>query len=227
MPSATIYFTPMVEMLCLISIIYTSFLVFYILDIKKIIAYSSIAHMNFSLLGLISGSVQGMQGATFLMFTHGIISSGLFIVIGLIYARYHTRLLSYYQGLAYFYPLFSFFFFILILGNFGFPGTGGFIGEFLIIVGLFEKNWILGFLSMLGPLLCGIYSMLLFTKMVFGVYSFVPRLSVDKPFNTITSLEFSILSFLSIYTLLTGLFPNVYLYMCSSYINYLYILLNF
>jgi NADH:ubiquinone oxidoreductase subunit 4 (subunit M) len=107
------------------------------IDIKKIIAYSSIAHMNFSLLGFFSESLLGLAGLFFLMFGHAITSGALFLSIGVLYDRYKTRLIFYYSGLATFMPFFAIIYFIFILSNFGFPGTFNFVGEFLILLGGF------------------------------------------------------------------------------------------
>jgi NADH-ubiquinone oxidoreductase chain 4 len=113
------------------------------IDMKKIIAYSSIVHMNFALLGLFSLSLPGIVGSIILMISHGFVSGGLFLSVGVLYDRYHSRLLKYLGGFNYFMPLFSIIFLILTLGNISFPGTISFIGELLIIIGIFTKNLLL------------------------------------------------------------------------------------
>jgi NADH:ubiquinone oxidoreductase subunit 4 (subunit M) len=110
------------------------------IDLKRIIAYSSIAHMNLTVLGLFSENQQGIEGAIYLMIAHGIVSSALFFCVGILYDRYHTRLLRYYGGLILLMPLCGFFFFNFTIANMGFPGTCNFIGELLILMGLFEFN---------------------------------------------------------------------------------------
>ena len=139
------------------------------IDIKKIIAYSSISHMNFSLIGLFSESFLGLSGIYFLMFGHAITSGALFLSIGILYDRYKTRLIFYYGSLVVFMPIFAILMFILILSNFGFPGTINFVGEFLILIGGFSYSNIIIFLSSFGMVLTLIYSLILYAKIFFGV----------------------------------------------------------
>lgn len=126
----------LIGLISFISLLYASLIALNQIDIKKIIAYSSIAHMNFALLGFFCFHSLGLAGAFFLMFGHGITSSALFFSIGILYDRYKTRILFYYEGLATFMPFFASLFFIFILSNFGFPGTCNFVGEFLISLGI-------------------------------------------------------------------------------------------
>jgi NADH-quinone oxidoreductase subunit M len=135
-PNAMIYFIPFIFTLCIIAIIYTSLTTIRQIDLKKIIAYSSVAHMNFALLGFFFNNNQGLEGSLYLMIGHGFISSALFLAIGILYDRYHTRNILYYGGIVQFMPIFSFFLFCFTLGNIGFPGTTNFVGEFLILIGL-------------------------------------------------------------------------------------------
>ena len=242
-PEASIYYSPLVSMIALYGIIYISFIIFVQTDIKKIIAYSSIIHMNFSLLGIFSGNFYSIQGSIYLMFIHGFISSALFIIIGYIYLRHGSRLIYYYQGLKTIYPIFSFFFFLFILGNFGFPGTGGFTSEFLIILGIFSKNFYLGFFSLIGPLLCSIYSLYLYLRIfegnnffnIFIGYNdhynyyknfFYPNKKKKLYYLNVFSFEFYILFIFLFFLIITGLFPNIFL----NYIHFisykLFILLN-
>jgi NADH:ubiquinone oxidoreductase subunit 4 (subunit M) len=139
-PFANIFFTPLILSMAVLAIIYASLTTIRQIDLKKIIAYSSVAHMNFSILGLFINNNLGLDGALYLMLAHGIVSSGLFLCVGMLYDRYHTRNLLYYGGLSQVMPLFSIIFLIFILGNIGFPGTINFIGEFLILVGIFQFN---------------------------------------------------------------------------------------
>ena len=157
-PLATIYFLPLVYMLCIIGIIYGSFTTLRQIDLKKIIAYSSVVHMNFALIGLFSLTLEGIQGSIYLMLSHGIVSGALFLCIGCLYDRYHTRILNYYSGLVITMPIFSIVFLIFTLANIAFPGTSSFVGEFLIFLGIFQKNTVIGFLSALGVILSASYS---------------------------------------------------------------------
>ena len=134
------------------------------IDIKKIIAYSSVAHMNFSLLGMFSFNVLGLAGMFFLMLGHAVTSGALFLGVGVLYDRYKTRLLFYYGSLVIFMPLFSILFFFLILSNFGFPGTINFVGEFLILVGAFDFSTVLVILSSFGMVLSLVYSLFLYIE---------------------------------------------------------------
>jgi NADH:ubiquinone oxidoreductase subunit 4 (subunit M) len=146
-------------MLSLCSVIYASLTTIRQFDLKRIIAYSSIAHMNMVVLGLFCNNIQGITGAIYLMVGHGIVSSALFFLVGVIYERYHTRNIRYYGGLTTVMPIFSFFFLIFSLGNIGFPGTSNFIGEFLILLGVFNKNIFISFFLGFGVVLSGVYTM--------------------------------------------------------------------
>jgi NADH-quinone oxidoreductase subunit M len=135
-PHAMIYFIPLIFMFCIIAILYSSITTIRQIDLKKIIAYSSVAHMNFALLGFFVNNSQGLEGSLYIMLGHGVVSSALFLCIGMLYDRYHTRNILYYGGLVQVMPIFSIFFLIFTLTNVGLPGTVNFVGEFLILVGL-------------------------------------------------------------------------------------------
>lgn len=139
-PLATKYFSPLIYTMALISIIYSSIIALRQMDIKRIIAYSSIAHMNLVVLGIFSNTLYGVVGAIFLMIAHGIVSGALFLLIGVLYDRYHTRLLNYYGGLVQVMPMFSTIFLFFSLANLSFPGTCNFIGELLILIGVARTN---------------------------------------------------------------------------------------
>jgi len=157
-PIGSHYYSPLVYSLAVISVIYASMITIRQIDLKRIVAYSSIAHMNLIVLGLFSYTQQGIEGAIYLMIGHGIVSSALFFCIGVLYDRHHTRMLRYYGGLAQTMPFYAIFFFIFSMANMGFPGTSNFIGELLILVGIFEKNSTIMFLSATGIVLSAIYS---------------------------------------------------------------------
>ena len=140
------------------SVIYASLATIRQIDLKRVIAYSSIAHMNLIVLGLFSLNKQGIAGAIYLMVGHGIVSSGLFFCVGVLYDRYHTRLIRYYGGLATVMPWFALYFLIFTLANMSFPGTANFIGEFLIFVGLFGRSSLLTVLAGSGIVLSAVYS---------------------------------------------------------------------
>lgn len=153
-----IYFSPLVSTLALLGVVYGSLSTIRQIDMKRIIAYSSVAHMNLVMLGLFSNSQQGIEGAVYLMVAHGVVSTGLFFCIGVLYDRYHSRLIRYYGGLVTVMPLFSFFFFAFTLANMSFPGTSNFLGELLLFLGLFSQNSAVLLLATSGIVLSAVYS---------------------------------------------------------------------
>jgi NADH-ubiquinone oxidoreductase chain 4 len=167
-PEATLYFTPFIYTLSVIAIIYTSCTTIRQIDLKKIIAYSSVAHMNFVTIGLFSLNLQGMEGSLLLMLSHGLVSSALFLCVGALYDRHKTRLVRYYGGLVSVMPVFSVIFLFLTLANMSLPGTSSFIGEFLILVGAFQRNSLIATLAALGMILGAAYSLWLYNRVVFG-----------------------------------------------------------
>jgi proton-translocating NADH-quinone oxidoreductase chain M len=175
------------------------------IDIKKIIAYSSIAHMNYSLLGLFSQSFLGLAGAYIMIFSHAITSSALFLGVGVLYDRYKTRLIFYYSGLVTFMPLFSIIFFLFILSNFGFPGTFNFIGEFLLTYGALNYSFLITFLSTFSLILSLMYSLFLYNRLFFGSI----KTYFIKFYCDITRLEFSFLIIFLCIIIIGGLFPMI------------------
>lgn len=167
-PEATLYFTPFIFTLSVIAILYTSLTTIRQIDLKKIIAYSSVAHMNFVTIGMFSLNAQGVAGSILLMLSHGLVSSALFLCIGVLYDRYKTRLVRYYGGIVHTMPLFSLIFLFFTLANMSLPGTSSFIGEFLILVGAFQRNTLIATLAALGMVLGAAYSLWLYNRVVFG-----------------------------------------------------------
>jgi NADH:ubiquinone oxidoreductase subunit 4 (subunit M) len=158
-PEACQYYAPFVFTLCLLGIIYASLSTFRQIDLKKIIAYSSIAHMNLVVAGLFSLNISGILGAILLMLAHGIVSGALFLLVGVLYERFHTRLIRYFGGLTQVMPLFSSCFFFFNLANMGLPGTFNFVGELLIFVGLFKVHPLLVIYTGLSVVLSAGYSL--------------------------------------------------------------------
>ena len=165
---ASLFFAPLIYVLSLLGILYASFTALRQTDIKRIIAYSSIAHMNLVTIGIFSFTIYGLEGALIQSISHGFIASSLFLIIGILYTRYHSRYLFYYSGLVHMMPLFTTCFLILILANIAMPGTSSFIGEFLILLGLYKKSFFLSFLATLGVIFCGSYSLWLYNRICFG-----------------------------------------------------------
>jgi NADH-quinone oxidoreductase subunit M len=139
-PEASAFFAPFVYTISVFGVIYASLTTLQQVDLKKIIAYSSVGHMGLVTIGLFSGNAQGILGSILLMISHGIVSGGLFLCVGVLYERHHTRVVKYYSGLIHTMPVYSVIFIVFTLGNIGLPSTSSFIGEFLIITGIFETN---------------------------------------------------------------------------------------
>ena len=167
-PNASEYFAVLIYALSVIAIIYTSLVALMQDDMKKLIAYSSVAHMGFVTIGIFTMTKQGVEGALIQMLSHGVISAGLFLCVGILYDRKHSRLISSYSGLVNFMPKYSLLFMILTLGAIGLPGTSGFVGEFLVLVGAFKVSKIVAILSSTGIILAAGYMLWLYKRVVFG-----------------------------------------------------------
>jgi proton-translocating NADH-quinone oxidoreductase chain M len=158
-PEASFFFTPLVLAMSVVAIIYASLTTIRQVDLKKIIAYSSVAHMNFVTLGIFSMNIQGIEGSILLMLSHGIVSSALFLCVGVVYDRHHTRIVKYYSGLVNTMPLFVSLFLLFTMGNISLPGTSSFVGELLVLVGTFQKSSAACFLAATGMVFGGAYSL--------------------------------------------------------------------
>jgi NADH-quinone oxidoreductase subunit M len=158
-PDASLYFSPIVLTLSTIGLLFGSIAAIRQIDIKRIIAYSSIAHMNCVVLGLFSFNIYGLEGAILQSISHGFVSGAMFFLIGILYSRYHSRLVYYYGGLVHTMPLYSLLFLLFTLANIALPGTSSFVGEFLILMGIYQFNIITCCVSSLGVILCGSYSL--------------------------------------------------------------------
>jgi NADH-quinone oxidoreductase subunit M len=167
-PIASEYFVPLIYFLSLVAIIYTSFVALMQEDMKKLIAYSSVAHMGFVTLGIFTFTQQGLEGSIFQMISHGLVSAALFLSVGVIYERMHTRLIGNYGGLVSIMPKYSIVLMIFTLGAIGLPGTSGFIGEFLILVGTFKKSFLVATIASLGVILAAAYMLWLYKRIIFG-----------------------------------------------------------
>ena len=200
------FFTPLVYTLSLIGIIYASLNAIRQTDLKRIIAYSSIAHMNLIMLGIFSYNEIGYEGAILQSISHGFVSGALFFLIGIIYDRYHTRLLFYYSGLVHTMPLYSSLFLIFTMANIALPGTSSFIGEFTILLGIFKTNIITTLCAATSVILSGAYSLWLYNRMIFGNLKF----SYTLKYKDLTKIEFLILIPLLILVLVTGITPNYF-----------------
>jgi len=167
-PDASVYFAPLIYALSVVAIVYTSLVALVQEDIKKLIAYSSVAHMGFVTMGLFTLTPQGVQGALFQMISHGLVSGALFLCVGVIYDRMHTREISAYGGLVNRMPLYAVVVMVFTMANVGLPGTSGFIGEFLTLVGAFKASSFVALFATTGVILSAAYALYLYRRVIFG-----------------------------------------------------------
>ena len=207
LPYATDFFTPLIYTLSIIAIIYTSLVALAQEDMKKLIAYSSVAHMGFVTLGIFSLTFQGVQGAVFQMISHGIVSGALFLCVGVIYDRIHTREIARYSGLVERMPKYAVVFMVFMLASVGLPGTSGFVGEFLILVGVFQSNTWVAALATTGIILGAAYMLYLYRRVIFG------KLEKDdlKSILDLKPREIAIFVPLVIVTIWMGVWPAPFL----------------
>jgi len=168
MPLASDFFTPLIFTLSLIAVIYTSLVALAQEDMKKLIAYSSVAHMGFVTIGIFTFNVQGIEGAIFQMLSHGVVSAALFLCVGVVYDRMHSRLIGTYGGLVHRMPAYAAVFMVFMLASIGLPGTSGFIGEILVLVGIFQVNTWVAAAAALGVILGAAYMLWLYRRVIFG-----------------------------------------------------------
>ena len=202
-PIASEYFTPLIYMLSIIAIIYTSLVALMQDDMKKLIAYSSVAHMGYVTLGIFTFTKQGIEGSIFQMISHGLISAALFLCVGVVYDRLNSRMISTYGGLVNYLPKYSFLFVVFALAGLGLPGTSGFLGEFLVLVGTFQKNYLVSMVATFGVVLGAAYMLWLTKRVIFG------NTSNDeiKNLKDINNLESFMLVSLAILVILFGFYP--------------------
>lgn len=206
-PYACFYFTPIVYTIAVIGLVFTSFTAIRQTDFKRIIAYTSIAHMNLVVLGIFSQNVLGIEGALLQSLSHGFVASGLFLVIGVVYDRYKTRIVQYYGGLAITMPIYTIVFLFFTLANIGFPGTSSFVGEFLILLGVFDVNTTVAFFGSTGVIISSMYSLWLFNRIVYGNI----KIREMQYFLDLSIREFVIFLPLMLGTFIVGLCPNFFL----------------
>ena len=221
-PVASEYFVPLVFGLSLIAIIYTSLIALMQEDMKKLIAYSSVAHMGFVTMGIFTMTPQGIEGSIFQMISHGIISAALFLCVGVVYERMHTREISKYGGIVSVMPRYAVVFMVFTLGSLGLPGTTGFIGEFLILLGTFKVNFIVATIASIGVILGAAYMLWLYKRIVFGE---ITNLEVNKLVD-LNKSELLILSVLAIVSIFFGFYPDPLLSTTTSSVDGLIDLFN-
>ena len=203
-PEASSYFTPLVFTLSVIAIVYTSLVAFRQTDVKKLIAYSSVAHMGFVTMGIFSGNAYGVQGAIFQMLSHGVISGALFLCVGVIYDRMHTREIAFYGGLVNRMPWYAATFMLFTLGNVGLPGTSGFIGEILTMTGVYGASTWAALIAATGVILSAVYALTLYRNVVFGEMR-NPQLMAITDLNW---REVVVFAPLIVSTVALGVYPN-------------------
>jgi len=203
-PDASQALAPLIYAMSIIAIIYTSLVALMQEDMKKLIAYSSVAHMGFVTMGIFAMTAQGVAGGIFQMISHGIVSAALFLCVGVVYDRMHTREIAAYGGLVNRMPLYAFAFMVFTLANVGLPGTSGFVGEFLTLIGTFRVNTWVATLATLGTILSAAYALWLYRKVIFG--------KLEKPslFNIrdVGWREMVVLAPLVILTIVLGIYPK-------------------
>ena len=216
-PEASFYFTPIVYLLAIVGIVYTSFTAIRQTDFKRIIAYTSVAHMNLVMVGLFSFNTIGLEGAILQSLSHGFVASALFLIIGIVYERHHTRMVKYYGGLVHTMPLYTFVFLFFTMSNIGLPGTGSFVGEFLILAGSFKTNSTATFISATSMIIGGCYSLWLFNRISYGNIN----IQYLKNYIDLNQREMFIFLPLILGTIVIGLYPEIFLNSMHMSVNML------
>jgi len=204
-PQASEHFAPLVFALSVIAIVYTSLVAFRQTDIKKLIAYSSVAHMGFVTMGIFSGNAVGEQGALYQMLSHGVISGALFLCVGVVYDRMHTREIAFYGGLVNRMPWYAAVFMLFTMGNVGLPGTSGFVGEILTMTGVYQASTWTALVAATGVILSAVYALTLYRRVIFGDIA-------NPALAQITDLdwrEVAIFTPLIVATLVLGVVPSL------------------
>jgi NADH-quinone oxidoreductase subunit M len=204
-PDASVFFAPLVFALSVVAIVYASLVAFRQTDMKKLIAYSSVAHMGFVTMGIFAGTELGVQGAIFQMLSHGVIAGALFMVVGVIYDRMHTREIAFYGGLVHRMPVYAAIFLLFTMGNVGLPGTSGFVGEIMTMTGTFLVSPWIAAGAAIGVILSAVYALTLYRKVTFGTLD-NPKLADIKDLD---AREWAMFAPLVIATLVLGIVPMI------------------
>lgn len=204
-PVASLYFAPLVYTLSLLGIIYASMSAIGQTDMKRIIAYSSVAHMNLVTLGIFSLNSVGVQGAIVQSISHGFVSGGLFFLIGIVYSRYHTRSVHYYGGLVHCMPLYGVLFVLFTMANIALPGTSSFVGEFLLLLGIYKTSIVTTIFATLGVILSGAYSLWLCNRIIFGNL----KINYTLRYADLSHNEFAVMIFITLFVIFLGIYPSV------------------
>ena len=206
-PIASADFTPLIFTLSVIAIIYTSLVALAQEDMKKLIAYSSVAHMGFVTIGTFTQTVQGVEGAIYQMLSHGIVSAALFLIVGVVYDRIHSREIDMYGGLVHRMPAYALAFMVFMLASVGLPGTGGFVGEFLVLLGAFQVNPWVAALASTGVILGAVYMLYLYRRIIFGQLTKEHLMKITD----LSKREIMIFAPLGVLVLWMGVYPSSFL----------------
>jgi proton-translocating NADH-quinone oxidoreductase chain M len=205
-PLASLFFSPLVYLLSILGVIYASLCAIRQTDLKRIIAYSSVAHMNLVTLGIFSFNSVGLEGAILQSISHGFVSGGMFFLVGIVYERYHSRFLYYYGGLVHVMPVYTILLLVFTMANIALPGTSSFVGEFLLLTGIYKTNIVAAVMGATGVILCGAYSLWLCNRIVFGNL----KISYTTKFKDVNFREFSIMLPLLFFVIFMGVYPSFF-----------------
>jgi len=214
-PDASEYFAPLVYTLSIVAIIYTSLVALAQEDMKKLIAYSSVAHMGFVTIGAFTLTTQGVEGSIFQMLSHGIVSAALFLIVGVVYDRIHSREITAYGGLVTRMPRYALVFMIFMLASVGLPGTSGFVGEFLVLMGAFKVSTWLATLAATGVILGAVYMLYLYRRVIFGT---LDKESL-KAILDLSPREIAVFAPLVILVFWMGIYPASFLDLMSASVD--------
>ena len=207
LPEASAFFTPLIFALSVVAIIYTSLVALAQEDMKKLIAYSSVAHMGFVTIGIFTANTQGIEGALLVMLSHGVVSAALFLCVGIVYDRAHSRMIGHYGGLVHRMPVYAFLFMVFMLASVGLPGTSGFVGEFLSLVGAYQANTWVALLATTGVILGPAYMLWLYRRVIFG------ELTKEhlKDILDVDGREIAVFAPMVVVVMLMGIYPELFL----------------
>jgi NADH-quinone oxidoreductase subunit M len=206
-PAAVVAATPLISWLAIIGIIYGAVMCIMQTDLKRLIAYSSVSHLGYVMLGIFAFNMQGLEGGIYQMLNHGVSTGGLFLIVGMIYERRHTRMIADFGGLSKVMPRLAVFFMIVTLSSIALPGTNGFVGEFLILLGTFRSNVTYGVLATTGVILGAVYMLWMFQRVMFGKISN----EANRILTDLTKRETAILCTVVLFVFLMGLYPGMFL----------------
>ena len=216
-PYANFYYTPFVYTLSILGLIYSSLVAIRQTDLKRIIAYASIAHMNLIMIGLYTNKIYGLEGSLLQMFSHGLVSGALFLIVGVLYERYHTRLIKYYSGLVQTMPIFAVIFLLFTLANIALPTTSSFVGEFLIFLGIYNTNTTIAVFAILSMIFGSIYSLWLYNRVCYGNI----QINYISLYQDLNKREFVMFLLILVLVFIIGIYPTFILDYLNMSVSFL------